>query len=161
LRYFNTYGPRQTFTPYVGVITIFIQRLLRGEPPLIYGDGEQCRDFVYAGDVAEATFRAMASDACGGEVLNVGSGIGTSVNQVAALLCTRLGPDLAPQYAPEQPGELRNSIADISRAQHLLGYRPRGRLEAKIDDIIAWNRRSLPTEVAGRGASCAGRGETK
>jgi len=151
LRYFNTYGPRQTFTPYVGVITIFIQRLLRGEAPLIYGDGRQCRDFVYVGDVAEATFRAMASDACGGQVLNVGSGTGTSVNQVAALLCAKLDPQITPQHAPEQPGELRNSIADIRRAQLSLGYQPRGRLEDKIDEIIAWNRHSLG----------AGRGETK
>ncbi|MEM4724866.1 MAG: NAD-dependent epimerase/dehydratase family protein, partial [Candidatus Hadarchaeum sp.] len=83
LRYFNTYGPRQSFTPYVGVITIFIQRLLRGEPPLIFGDGEQCRDFVYVGDVVEATYRALVSSV-EGEVFNIGSGVGTSVNQIAA-----------------------------------------------------------------------------
>jgi len=139
LRYFNTYGPRQTYTPYVGVITIFIQRLLRGEIPVIFGDGEQCRDFVYVGDIAEATFRAMVSDVHG-EVFNVGSGVGTTINQVAELLCRRLRPDLAPRHDPPHPGEMRNSIADISRAQRLLGYVPQARLEDKIDDIIAWNR---------------------
>jgi len=139
LRYFNTYGPRQTFTPYVGVITIFIQRLLRGEPPVIFGDGEQCRDFVYVGDVVEATFCAMLSDVHG-EVFNIGSGTSTSVNQIASLLCSRLRPDIVPRYAPEHPGELRNSIADISKARRLLGYEPQGRLEEKIDEVIAWNR---------------------
>jgi UDP-glucose 4-epimerase len=139
LRYFNTYGPRQTFTPYVGVITIFVQRLLRGETPEIFGDGEQCRDFVYVGDIAEATFLAMAQDVSG-EVLNVGSGQGTTVNQIASLLCARLCPDISPVHVPPHPGELRNSIADIRKAQRLLGYEPRGRLKDKIDEVIAWNR---------------------
>ncbi|KPL24801.1 MAG: hypothetical protein AMJ93_01565 [Anaerolineae bacterium SM23_84] len=142
LRYFNTYGPRQTFTPYVGVITIFIQRLLQGKPPIIFGDGEQCRDFVYVGDIVEATLRAMSNDV-GGETINVGSGEGTSVNQIATLLCGRLRPDLSPQYAPAHPGELRNSIADISKARRLLGYEPQGRLEDKIDEVIAWKRGTI------------------
>ena len=142
LRYFNTYGPRQTFTPYVGVITIFIQRLLRGEAPVIFGDGEQCRDFVYVGDIVEATFKAMMSDVHG-EVMNVGSGTGTSVNGIVALLCARLGLDVVPCHVPQHVGELRNSIADISKARHLLGYDPRGRLEDKMDEIIAWNREMI------------------
>ncbi len=71
LRFFNTYGARQTFTPYVGVITIFIQRLLRGEAPLIYGDGEQCRDFVYVGDIVAGIYGAMTHDV-DGEAINVG-----------------------------------------------------------------------------------------
>ena len=139
LRYFNTYGPRQTLTPYVGVITIFIQRLLRGQAPIIYGDGNQCRDFVHVGDIVDGSFRAMASDVQG-EVFNIGSGKGISVNRVASLLCTRLHPDIAPQHAPQQPGELRNSVADIQKAQRLLGYEPLATLEDKIDEIIAWNR---------------------
>ncbi len=142
LRYFNTYGPRQTFTPYVGVITIFIQRLLRGEPPVIFGDGEQCRDFVHVGDVVDASVRAMTSNVSG-EVLNVGSGQGTSVNRIAALLCERLAPETVPQHIAAHPGELRNSIANIEKARRLLGYEPQGRLEDRIDEIIAWNRGSL------------------
>jgi UDP-glucose 4-epimerase len=139
LRYFNTYGPRQTYTPYVGVVTIFVQRLLRGEPPVIFGDGEQCRDLVYVGDIVEATFRAMACDVSN-EVLNVGSGRGVTVNQIAALLCARLRPDISPQRVPAHPGELRNSIADIARARRILGYEPKVRLEDKIGEIVAWNR---------------------
>jgi UDP-glucose 4-epimerase len=139
LRYFNTYGPRQTFTPYVGVITIFIQRLLRGEAPVIFGDGEQCRDFVYVGDIVEATLRAMTHEVSG-EVLNVGSGQGASVNQIASMLCSRLRPDISAQHDAPHAGELRNSIADIGKARRLLGYRPQARLEDKIDEVIAWNR---------------------
>jgi UDP-glucose 4-epimerase len=142
LRYFNTYGPRQTFTPYVGVITIFIQRLLRGEPPVIFGDGEQCRDFVHVGDIVDASVRAMTSNVSG-EVLNVGSGQGTSVNRIAALLCERLAPETVPQHIAAHPGELRNSIANIDKARRLLGYEPQGRLEDRIDEIIAWNRGTL------------------
>jgi len=139
LRYFNTYGPRQTFTPYVGVITIFIRQLLRGEQPVIFGDGEQCRDFVYVGDIVDATVRAMTSDVSG-EVFNVGSGRGMSVNHIAALLCERLAPQITPQHVAAHPGELRNSIANIDKARRLLGYEPHGRLEDRIDEVIAWNR---------------------
>jgi UDP-glucose 4-epimerase len=138
LRYFNTYGPRQTFTPYVGVITIFIRRLLHGEAPLIFGDGEQCRDFVYVGDIVDATLRAMTHNVRG-EVFNVGSGCGTTVNQVASMLCARLNPDVAPEHVAAHPGELRNSIADIGKARQLLGYEPRSRLEDRIDEVIVWN----------------------
>jgi UDP-glucose 4-epimerase len=141
LRYFNTYGPRQTFTPYVGVITIFVQRLLRGEPPIIFGDGEQCRDFVYVGDIVDATVRAMTTDVSG-EVFNIGSGQGTSVNQIAALLCERLAPEIAPQHVAAHPGELRNSIANIDKARRLLGYDPHGQLEDKVDEIIACNKKA-------------------
>ena len=139
LRYFNTYGPRQAATPYVGVITIFIQRLLRGEAPEIFGDGEQRRDFVSVGDVVDATFRAMMR-AENGQIYNVGSGMGTTVNQVAQLLCRRLGPEISPVHVPAHPGELRNSVADIGRAQRLLGYQPRSRLADSIDKVIGWNR---------------------
>jgi UDP-glucose 4-epimerase len=139
LRFFNTFRPRQTFTPYVGVITIFIQRLLHGEPPVIFGDGEQRRDFVYVGDIVEGAFRALVTDV-DGEVFNIGTGLGTTVNQVAALLCARIRPGVVPLHAPEHAGELRSSVADIGKARRMLGYEPHGRLEDQIDEIIAWNR---------------------
>lgn len=142
LRYFNTYGPRQTFTPYVGVITIFAQRLLRGEAPIIFGDGQQCRDLVYVGDVADATYQAMMTEVTG-EVINVGSGEGTTVNRIAALLCARLNPSIQPVHVQEHAGEVRNSIADIRKAQRLLGYEPKTWLEDRLDEIIAWNREHL------------------
>ncbi len=141
LRYFNTYGPRQTFTQYVGVITIFIQRLLRGEAPLIFGDGEQCRDFVYVGDIVDATLRAMTHDVRN-TVFNVGSGRGTTVNHIASMLCARLRPDITPEYVAAHPGELRNSIADIGKARRFLGYAPSARIEERIAEVIAWNEQA-------------------
>jgi UDP-glucose 4-epimerase len=133
LRYFNTFGPGQTYTPYVGVITIFVTRLLRGETPVIFGDGEQQRDFVHVDDVAAATMAAA-----GGQpgTYNVGTGRGTSLNALAHMLTKRLAPQLAPSHAPPQPGELRYSVADIAAARRALGHCPSRTLESDIDGVI-------------------------
>jgi len=139
LRYFNTYGAGQTFTPYVGVITIFIRHLLERQVPVIFGDGEQRRDFVHVEDVAAATV-AAAERGVSDTVINVGTGIATSVNQIAATLSAKIAPDITPVHDAAQPGELRNSIADISRARQLLGYEPERRLETDLDDVITWNK---------------------
>lgn len=136
LRYFNTYGPGQTFTPYVGVITIFIKMLLQGQRPVIFGDGEQRRDFVYVGDIVQANMLALKSDITH-EIFNVGTGKATSVNETARLLCEHISPSKTPAYAQERPGELRNSIADITKAVKLLGYNPAGDLKKELDSIIA------------------------
>ena len=138
VRYFNTFGPGQTYTPYVGVITIFITRLLRGEPPVIFGDGGQQRDFVHVGDIAAGT---MAAPGHAPGTYNLGTGRGTSLNQLAALLVQRLAPGVAPQHAPAQAGELRYSVADISAARAALGYSPTRSLETDLDDVIADVRR--------------------
>ncbi|MBI3820735.1 MAG: NAD-dependent epimerase/dehydratase family protein [Planctomycetes bacterium] len=134
LRYFNTYGPRQSFTPYVGVVTIFINKLLKKETPVIFGDGLQCRDFVYVGDIARATQLALESDAAG-EVFNVGTGRSTTVNEVAEQLILRMAPGIQAAHGPAQPGELRNSIADITKARRVLGYEP-SRPKPDFDDVI-------------------------
>jgi len=139
LRYFNAYGPRQASTPYVGVITIFIDNLLRGAPPVIFGDGKQQRDFVYVNDIVRATILSLDAG-LDNEVMNVGTGRGTSVNEIARMLIDKLNPGLEPVYAPAQPGEIRHSVADISRVRERLGYRPEGILEEKIDEVIAWKR---------------------
>ncbi len=138
LRFFNTYGPGQSLTPYVGVMTIFINRLLNGQSPVIFGDGEQCRDFTYVGDIVAANLLAMDASTRG-QVINVGSGRGTTVNELAAMLCQRIDPQITPEYQAVQPGELRNSVADITRARTILNYVPQGHLEAQLDDIISWN----------------------
>ncbi len=135
LRYFNTYGPGQTLTPYVGVITIFINSLLQGRPPLVFGTGEQVRDFVYVGDVAEANILAMRKQ-IDKAVINVGTGRGTSVNQIAALLIEKLGADLETTAAPLPLGEPRDSVADISKARRLLGFDPATRMEQAIGEVI-------------------------
>ncbi len=144
LRYFNVFGPRQAFTPYVGVITIFIQALRQGRPPIIFGDGDQQRDFIYVGDIVRATLLALESD-ISGEAFNVGTGRGTSVREVAAMLSQRLRPGLEPRFEPPQPGEIRHSIADISKIRRMLGFQPEGGLAERIDEVIAWNR----TEATG------------
>lgn len=139
LRYFNTYGSRQTLTPYVGVITIFINRLLEGQHPVIFGDGEQMRDFIWVRDVARASTLALESPVRKG-VFNIGTGTGTSVNQMADLLIGKIDPRVRAEYAPSQPGELKYCIADITQAKKHLKFAPEGRLEEKIEEVIEWNR---------------------
>ena len=134
MRYFNTFGPGQTYTPYVGVITIFVTRLLRGEPPVVFGDGEQQRDFVHVEDIAAGT---LAGPGRMPGTYNLGTGRGTSLNSLAAMLTERLAPGGGVTHAPAQPGELRFSIADISAARRGLGYEPKRRLESDLDDVIA------------------------
>lgn len=144
LRYFNVYGPRQIYSPYVGVITIFIRGLQRGEPPMIFGDGKQCRDFIHVEDVTEANVLALQSD-LGGEILNVGTGKGTTVEQIARLLIQILHPDMEPVHQIRHTGELRNSIADITKIRRLLGFSPRRSLTERIGEIIEWNLRLSKT----------------
>lgn len=138
LRYFNTYGPGQTLTPYVGVMTIFIRRLLAGEPPVIFGTGDQVRDFVYVGDVAEANVRAMTM-AGHGAVVNVGTGRGTTVNELARMLSEKTGGPEA-VYAAPPPGEPSDSIADVTACGQVLGFVPFTTIEEKMDEVIEWNR---------------------
>ena len=141
LRYFNTYGPGQTFTPYVGVITIFIRKLLQGAAPTIYGDGEQRRDFVHVSDIVRANLLAMKSS-IPHAVFNVGTGKATSVNQIAALLCARIAPEITPTHVAAHRGELRYSIADISRIATALGYAPSASVESHLDEVIEFYRSS-------------------
>lgn len=139
LRYFNTYGPGQALTPYVGVVTIFINRLLVGEAPVVFGDGSQTRDFVSVHDVVAANL--LAADYQGSEsIFNVGSGVGRSVASIAQLLCERIAPGLRPRHAPAHAGEISHSVADIGRARTELGYTPQGRFEVDVDPLIAQQR---------------------
>ena len=140
LRYFNTYGIRQTLTPYVGVITIFINRLLKKLPPIIFGNGEQFRDFVSVKDVAEANMQAMEKGR-GGLILNIGSGKSMNITKLARLCTKKIQPEIKTIYHPKQKGEVRNSIADITRAKKYIGYTPKYQLERELDEIIEWNRK--------------------
>ena len=133
LRFFNTFGPGQTYTPYVGVITIFVTRLLRGEPAVIFGDGEQQRDFVHVRDIAAGCIAAPGRQP---GTYNLGTGRGTSLNHLATLLTERINQSLTPQHAPAQPGELRFSIADITAARQALDYNPTHTIENNIDGVI-------------------------
>ena len=133
LRFFNVYGPRQSEGPYSGVITQFISRLRQGKPPIIYGDGKQTRDFVYVKDVVEACMLALNSQNCGGEVINIGTGKPTTINELAKVLMRMFGEtDVKPEHAPIRAGDIRNSYANISKAETALGYKPKVRLGAGI-----------------------------
>jgi UDP-glucose 4-epimerase len=137
LRYFNTYGPRQTFTPYVGVVTIFINQLLRNKAPVIFGSGGQKRDFIHVEDIAEANILAMGKDIKSG-IFNVGTSVGTTVNEIARLLISEINPGIKPKYAPQPIGEPADSVASINKAIQALGFKPRFRLENRIGEVIDW-----------------------
>ncbi len=141
LRYFNTYGPNQTPTPYVGVVTIFIERLLAGAPPQIFGDGEQARDYIHVDDVVAANLAVLDAPtaAVAGRVFNVGTGHATSVNEVAASLIAALAPGTRPEHLPAQPGEMRNAIADVGAIRTALAWTPR-RVPPDFGDVIAYWR---------------------
>jgi UDP-glucose 4-epimerase len=134
VRYFNTFGPGQTYTPYVGVITIFVTRLVGGQGITVFGDGEQQRDFVHVEDIVAGT---LATPGRAPGTYNLGTGRGTSLNQLASMLIMRLAPDQRAVHAPGQAGELRYSVADISAARSALAYQPDRSLEADLDDVIA------------------------
>jgi UDP-glucose 4-epimerase len=142
VRFFNTYGPGQTYTPYVGVLTIFITRLLRGEPITIFGDGEQQRDFIHVSDIVAG---AMATPGRTPGRYNLGTGRGTSLNRLAAMVLDRLAPGQKPQYAAAQAGELRYSVANIDAARKALGFTPQRALQHDLDDVITWVRQREQT----------------
>ncbi|NWF85487.1 MAG: NAD-dependent epimerase/dehydratase family protein [Bryobacteraceae bacterium] len=135
LRLFNTYGPGQAFSPYVGVVTIFVNQLAAGEKVIIYGDGEQARDFVHVSDVARAFLLALGSDSSG-ETFNIGTGRATSVNRVYELIAAQLGTGQPAVHVDAVPGELRYSVADIAKARRLLGYSPSHSFEESIGEVV-------------------------
>ena len=137
VRFFNTYGPGQTYTPYVGVLTIFITRLLRGDTITIFGDGEQQRDFIHVSDIV-AGAKATPGKAPGR--YNLGTGRGTSLNQLAAMVLAKLAPGQQAVHAPAQAGELRFSVANIEAARRELGFSPLRSLQQDLDDVIAYVR---------------------
>lgn len=134
LRLANVYGPRQQAEGEAGVVAIFARRLLSGTPCRIYGDGEQTRDYVYVGDVAEAALSALARDAAG--VVNVGTARETSVNTLHRLMCVALGVSRAAEYAPARPGDVRRSALDNARARAVLDWMPRTPLERGLASTI-------------------------
>jgi dTDP-L-rhamnose 4-epimerase len=141
LRYSCTYGPRQSvFNPYTGVIAIFCTRLLNDQPPLVYEDGRQSRDFVYVEDVAHANLVVACDDRADGRVFNVGTGQATEIGALARTLAAKLDKPIAPVIPGEyRPGEMRALVSDVSRLAGL-GFRPRVDLETGIDRYLDWIR---------------------
>ena len=139
LRYSCTYGPRQSiFNPYTGVIAIFCTRLLSGQPPVLYEDGEQTRDLCYVGDVARANLIAAEGHALDGSAVNVGSGRATTIREVARMVSEALEVPIEPVVRGEfRPGEMRHLTSDISRAASA-GYAPEVGLRDGIGRYIEW-----------------------
>jgi UDP-glucose 4-epimerase len=139
LRYFNVFGPRQDpSSPYSAVIPLFISKLLRGQSPVIYGDGQQSRDFVYIENVVDANMKAAAIPAAAGGTFNVGTGRSVSLLVVLEHLQRALGTNIAPKMEPARIGDVRDSLADISQAEQILGYSPRVNLEEGLSRTAAF-----------------------
>ena len=140
LRYFNTYGIEQTLSPYVGVITIFINYILDGKPITMLGDGKNTRDFVWVEDVAEANAYAAMNDVPAG-AYNIGSGTEISINDVAKIVMESMDCMDDMIYEPAPAGDIKNIKSDISKARKFLNYNPKGTLEDIIPEIVDYWRK--------------------
>lgn len=139
LRYFNVYGPRMdVFGKYTEVLIRWMERIIAGEAPIIFGDGTQTMDFVYATDIARANVLAAQSDATD-DVFNIASGTETSLNELAAALCRAMDSDLQPEYGPERSvNPVPRRLADIGRARDVLGFSAEIDLEGGLRDLVDW-----------------------
>jgi dTDP-L-rhamnose 4-epimerase len=145
LRLFNVFGPGQALSnPYTGVLANFGARLLHEEPPLVFEDGQQKRDFVHVRDVARAFRLAMENPFAAGHIINIGSGHSYAIERVAQLLAQAMNVDhLQPKILNKaRAGDIRHCFADISKARDLLGFEPRYLLEDSLDELVGWIRAS-------------------
>jgi nucleoside-diphosphate-sugar epimerase len=139
LRYFNVFGPKQDpASLYSAVIPKFIDALVKGDSPIVFGDGEQSRDFIFVEDILQANLLAMSKDHLYGEVVNIGSGNGLSLNRLLTLLCEILGTEIKALYQEPRPGDVRHSLGDIGKANQLLGYTPKVEIRAGLEKTIAY-----------------------
>jgi nucleoside-diphosphate-sugar epimerase len=139
LRYFNVYGPRQKYGPYSGVISILINRLLNDEPPTIYGDGMQTRDFVNVKDVVEANMLALSKQEAVGEVFNISTGKAVTINKLTETIQKIMDKtNLEPVHAEARQGDIKHSYGDITKAKRKLGYKPKVQLEEGLKELVKW-----------------------
>ncbi|MEA2496086.1 MAG: UDP-N-acetylglucosamine/UDP-N-acetylgalactosamine 4-epimerase, partial [Thermoleophilaceae bacterium] len=142
-RYFNVFGPRQDpLSQYSAVIPRFISAFLAGNAPVIFGDGEQSRDFTYIDNVVDGTARALTTPGNGGKAFNVAAGHGVTLNELVRQLLELIGGDIEPSYEPPRPGDVKNSKADVSRAEAAFGYRPSVPIEEGLRRTLAWFEQS-------------------
>jgi UDP-glucose 4-epimerase len=138
LRYPNVFGPRQNPHGEAGVNAIFIGLMLEGKRPRIFGTGDQVRDYLYVADVVEGN--VLALDRASGEMLNLGTGVGTSVNDIVRELNVILGTRIEPIYEPARPGEVQRIYLDASRAAKSLGWKPRTSFRDGLKQTVEWSR---------------------
>lgn len=143
LRYFNVFGPNQDpDSQYSAVIPKFVKAMIQEKSPLIYGDGEQSRDFTFVGDVIQANVKAAGSRKADGEVINVAKGSRTTVNELVHRVIRYFGKEgvITPEYLPPRPGDVKHSLADISKARELLGYEPGHTFESGLGVTLDYFR---------------------
>jgi len=141
IRYFNVFGPRQDpSSPYSGVISVFARALLENTPPTIYGDGEQTRDFTYIANVVDGVLRAVKAPGASGAVVNVATGTRISLNRLFDVMRDLAGSQLKVNYGPPRNGDVKDSLADITKARTLLGYQPTVSFEDGLRQTVEWYR---------------------
>ena len=142
LRYFNVFGPRQDpFSQYAAVIPLFITKVLEGEPPVIYGDGEQSRDFTFVENVVEGNILAAHSEKAGGEAINIACGERLTVNALLKAVNDILGTKVKPIYADPRPGDIKHSTADVSKARRVLSFKPGVSFLDGLRETVAWYKK--------------------
>jgi UDP-glucose 4-epimerase len=143
LRYFNVFGPRQDpHSPYSAVISRFIDAALRRNRPIVYGDGEQSRDFTYVDNVVEANLLACLAEGVDGMVFNVGTGGRHTLNDLLSSISAIVGHQVEPEYAHARVGDVRHSQAGIEKARRFLGFEPRANFQEGLERTVDWFRRS-------------------
>jgi nucleoside-diphosphate-sugar epimerase len=141
LRYFNVFGPRQSpLSQYAAVVPLFVTAIDAGRPVQIHGDGEQSRDFTYVGNVVDATMLAGETKGASGEIFNIAAGSPASVNRLADTIGSILGKPVVKEHLPPRAGDIRDSWADLSKAERILGYRPTIELEEGLRRTVEFLR---------------------
>jgi UDP-glucose 4-epimerase len=147
IRPFNNYGPRQNDGSYAGVVPITIKRVLRGEAPVIYGDGKQTRDYLFVTDTADAAVKAYETKSSRKKALNIASGSETSIETLVHIIAQQLGYTGDVVYKEERPGDVRRHIANTFLAEDLLGFRPTLDLKEGLKITIDWYKKELGKSV--------------
>jgi UDP-glucose 4-epimerase len=143
LRYFNVFGPRQDpNSMYAAVIPAFVTRMVRGERPIVYGDGEQSRDFCYVDNVVEANLLAAEAGGVRGETVNIACGERTTLNEIIAAINKSLGTSILPDYRPPRPGDVKHSLAALGLAKRVIGYEPKIFFADGLRRSIDWYKKS-------------------
>ncbi|MHC4148412.1 MAG: SDR family oxidoreductase [Planctomycetota bacterium] len=144
LRYFNVFGPHQDpASQYAAAIPAFVTAILKDQPPTVFGDGEQSRDFTYVDNVVEANLLAARVEHTAGEVLNIACGQAITVNEIIDVINDLLGKNIKPIYDAPRPGDVRHSLADITLAKNLIGYKPTISFKQGLQLAIDWYRNNL------------------
>jgi UDP-glucose 4-epimerase len=144
LRYFNVFGPHQDPTSqYAAAIPAFVTAILEHKSPTVFGDGQQSRDFTYIDNVVEANLLAARAKKTRGEVINIACGEAITVNAIIGMIDDLLGKNIEPIYAAPRPGDVKHSLADITAAEKLLGFKPQVPFRQGLESAISWYRENL------------------